>query len=196
MKEELYREIAVQHREEYGGNVTAKQVKNRWEALKRKYEKIKAQVSCSGGSSTTWEYFEDMEAVLDEAPCVAPVATASSSQGLVCRKRKVTAPLPDLSGDSDVEETGETVPQRVSVSSKEKQRVRGPTAQSRCVSILADFLSKAEEDRQARREEREQRHLQVQAATVAAERQVRAMEALATSLSESIRYMADKLSSK
>lgn len=77
---------------------TSIQCENKWKDIKRKYMETKDHNNTSGNDPKTCKFYEELEEILGEKPCVKPVAIASNLN----RKRI------DISSDqNDSEETNE-----------------------------------------------------------------------------------------
>ena len=86
---------------------------------------------------------------------------------------------------------------RGSLMCTKRPRARGPTAQSKAISVMEQYLIKKmegnEERNQERREERALRHQMASDALEASRELARTTSALAESIGSSIRYLADHL---
>lgn len=57
---------------------TAVQCENKWKDIKRKYMETKDHNNKSGNDPKTCKFYEELEEILGEKPCVKPVAVASN----------------------------------------------------------------------------------------------------------------------
>lgn len=80
-----------------GRKKTPIQCENKWKDLKRKYMETKDHNNKSGNDPKTCKFYDELEEILGEKPCVKPIAVASN-----LRKRK-----PASSEENDFQETNE-----------------------------------------------------------------------------------------
>jgi len=59
-------------------NKTPIQCENKWKDIKRKYMETKDHNNTSGNDPKTCKFYEELEEILGEKPCVKPIAVASN----------------------------------------------------------------------------------------------------------------------
>ncbi|XP_026826272.1 uncharacterized protein LOC113562132 [Ooceraea biroi] len=86
VKKYVWVKISKILQEKFGCSVTWQQCDTKWKGLLKMYKDIKEHNSTSGRfdkGRKRWEYFEVMNNILHNVPEITPVATCSSSKGLI-----------------------------------------------------------------------------------------------------------------
>lgn len=133
-------------------NKTPIQCENKWKDIKRKYTETKDHNNKSGNDPKTCKFYDELEDVLGDKPCVAPVAVASNLN--ITR----TGLSSDKENDSEEiwnEESGSSPTQG---NPKQYQRKKKMTRGQR---ELKDWSTALFQDAKAREEAKERRHREV-----------------------------------
>lgn len=126
---------------------TATQCENKWKDLKRKYMETKDHNNKSGNDPKICKFYDELEDVLGEKPCVKPVAIASN-----LNKRKIT--LNDQDYNDEVTEDDDSAQSADGCLLKPAKKRK----LSRIQRELKDWSATLLKDAQVREESRERRH--------------------------------------
>lgn len=133
---------------------TAMQCENKWKDIKRKYMETKDHNNKSGNDPKTCKFYEELEEILGEKPCVKPVAIASN---IVKRKLVVNS-----EGSEEINEDSE--------SSTQTEEIRKKRKLSKVERELKDWSATLLVDAQNQEEAKERRHKEIIAAVQAESR--------------------------
>lgn len=101
IKRFIWQKISTEISEQTGVTYTAVQVDTKWKGLVKTYKEILKHNKTTGKNRKEWKYFEVMNRMLYKRPEITPVATCSSTSGLVVRER-------DKENKSESDEPGES----------------------------------------------------------------------------------------
>ncbi|XP_036140288.1 uncharacterized protein LOC118645564 isoform X2 [Monomorium pharaonis] len=124
---------------------TAIQCENKWKDIKRKYTEVKDHNNQSGNDPKTCKFYEELEDVLGEKPCVKPVAVASS-----LNKRKM--PSNSEGNFEEINEDSETSTQSEEIPYQRKKKM------TKIQRELKDWSAALIADAKVREEAKERRH--------------------------------------
>ncbi|EFN66016.1 hypothetical protein EAG_09159, partial [Camponotus floridanus] len=91
VKKYVWMKISNILQDKFSSLVTWQQCDTKWKGLLKMYKDIKEHNSTSGKGRKRWEYFEVMNNILHNKLEITPVATCSSSKGLVINKELTTS---------------------------------------------------------------------------------------------------------
>lgn len=129
------------------------QCENKWKDIKRKYTETKDHNNKSGNDPKTCKFYEELEEVLGEKPCVKPVALASN-----LNRKRMAAEIDEVNEDeneSSSSTSNETVPQKKKITRIQKE--------------LKDWSATLLADSKIREEAKERRHKEIIAEKAAIE---------------------------
>lgn len=128
---------------------TGIQCENKFKKLRKKYVKVKDHNKQSGNGPMTCKFFDELEEVLGDKPCIQPVALVSN-----LRKRAISTSQDSSSQHSDIENES-------SNECDKKKKVR----KTRVQKELGEWSASLREDSKQREEAREHRHKELIAAS-------------------------------
>ncbi|KAL0098770.1 hypothetical protein PUN28_020726 [Cardiocondyla obscurior] len=137
---------------------TSTQCENKWKDIKRKYMETKDHNNKSGNDPKTCKFYEEIEEVLGEKPCVKPVSIASN---LNKRQREVVNCKELSDSDKINEETSCSSTQNEETPPKKRKNTR-------IQRELQDWSAALLADAKTREEARERRHQEAIAESKAA----------------------------
>jgi len=127
------------------------QCENKWKDLKRKYMETKDHNNKSGNDLKTCKFYEELEEVLGEKPCVQPVAVASN------RNRKIMR----FKEQNDSEEVNKDSESSIQSMIQNQEFLRKKRKITRVQRELKDWSATLLADAKAREEAKERRHREV-----------------------------------
>lgn len=123
------------------------QCENKWKDIKRKYMETKDHNNKSGNDPKTCKFYDELEEVLGEKPCVQPVAIASN-----LNKKRTSISSTDQNDSEDMSEECKSTQNEASLQRKKKRKI------SRVQRELQDWSASLLADAKTREEARERRH--------------------------------------
>jgi len=90
VKKYVWQKISQILKNKLGISFTWQQCDTKWKGLLKIYKDVKEHNTTSGKNRKRWEYFEIMNKILHNKPEITPVATCSSSKGLITHKSNKT----------------------------------------------------------------------------------------------------------
>jgi len=123
---------------------TGTQCENKFKDVRKNYVKVKDHnANSTGGEPKTCKFYEDMEEVLGDKPCIKPVAIASTLRKRSCFNLAPCTDNPTLALTSDEDEIHEAAPSR---------------RRSRVERSLDEWTMSMRQDSQQKELEKERRH--------------------------------------
>lgn len=137
---------------------TPTQCENKWKDIKRKYMETKDHNNKSGNDPKTYKFYEELEEVLGEKPCVKPVSIASNLN----KRQRVTFNFKELSDSNQVNEETSGLSTQIEEIPPKKRKM------TRIQRELQDWSAALLADGKTREEARERRHQEAIAESKAA----------------------------
>lgn len=128
------------------------QCENKWKDIKRKYMETKDHNNKSGNDPKTCKFYEDLEEVLGEKPCVKPVSLASNLN----KRHRTIINSKEQNDFDEIFEDSES-----STSQSEEGLLKKKRKMTRVERELKDWSAALLADAKVREEARERRHREV-----------------------------------